>query len=211
MSVPLQKCVCWSCESEGRSVLRRGAALLLDLVVDRRLHLGEQRLGHLKLGTVRAGPLLLELLGVVALPVLLQGLDLLVDLGDELLDGLRLLLQDVALGVDLIVVHSEPSHDLLLCLCSPDRFGKFSSGPTVQARTVPTPRRPPRLRAVRPDGRLSSTCRNLCQPLGSVDGEHSPCPPHPVAHRWRMPCASTDCPVPQCCWRTVTPHGRATW
>src|SRR6476661_1598589 len=159
MSVPLQKCVCWSCESEGRSVLRRGAALLLDLVVDRRLHLGGHRLSLLELGTVRAGPLLLELLGVVTLPVLLQGLDLLVDLGD----------------------------DLLLCLCSPDRFGKFSSGPTVQARTVPTPRRPLRLRAVRPDERLSSTCRNLCQPLGSLDGEHSPCPPHPLAHRWRMP------------------------
>ena len=112
--------VCERRSISGGSVLRRGAALLLDLVVDRRLHLGEQLLGLLELGTVRAGPLLLELLGVVALPVLLQGLDLLVDLRDELLDGLRLLLQDVALGVDLIVVHSEPSHDLLLCLCSPD-------------------------------------------------------------------------------------------
>src|SRR6476660_1217419 len=136
MSVPLQKSACVGWVERGRSVLRRGAALLLDLVVDRRLHLGEQLLGLLELGTVRAGPLLLELLGVVALPVRLEGLDLLVDLGDELLDGLRLLLQDVALGVDLIVVHSEPSHDLLLCLCSPDRFGKFSSGPTVQARAV---------------------------------------------------------------------------
>src|SRR6476619_344340 len=125
MSVPLQKCVCWSCASEGRSVLRRGAALLLDLVVDRRLHLGEQLLGLLELGTVRAGPLLLELLGVVTLPVLLQGLDLLVDLGDELLDGLRLLLQDVALSVDLIVVHTEPSHDLLLCRVPPSTSGSL--------------------------------------------------------------------------------------
>src|SRR6478735_7854366 len=120
MSVPLQKSACVGWVERGGSVLRRGAALLLDLVVDRRLHLGEQLLSLLELGTVRAGPLLLELLGVVTLPVLLQGLDLLVDLRDELLDGLRLLLQDVALSVDLIVVHSEPSHDLLLCLCSPD-------------------------------------------------------------------------------------------
>src|SRR6478752_2946263 len=110
MSVPLQKCVCWSWVSEGRSVLRRGAALLLDLVVDRRLHLGEQLLGLLELRAMRAGPLLLELPGVVALPVLLERLDLLVDLRDELLDRLGLLLQDVPLGVDLIVVHSEPSH-----------------------------------------------------------------------------------------------------
>src|SRR5690349_5159709 len=155
MSVPLEKSADWwsGC---GRSVLRGRAALLRDLAVDRRLHLGEQLLRLLQLGAVRARPLLLELLGVVALPVLLQRLDLGVDLLDELLDGLRLLLQDVALGVDLIVVHSEPSHVLLLCLCSPDRFGKFSSGPTVQARTVPTPRRPRRLRAVRPDERLSS-------------------------------------------------------
>jgi len=80
-------------------------------VVDRRLHLGEQLLGLLELRAVRAGPLLLELPGVVALPVLLERLDLLVDLRDELLDRLGLLLQDVPLGVDLIVVHTEPSHD----------------------------------------------------------------------------------------------------
>src|SRR4051794_22775683 len=110
----------WWFGCEPGSVLRGGAALLLHLVVDGRLHLREQLLRLLQLGTVRARPLLLELPGVVALPVLLEGLDLLVDLGDELLDGLRLLLQDVALGVDLIVVHTEPSHDLLLRLCSPD-------------------------------------------------------------------------------------------
>src|SRR6478672_7969449 len=123
VSSPSEVCVVRM--SGGRSVLRGGLALLLDLVVDRRLHLGEQLLSLLELGTVRARPLLLELLGVVALPVLLEGLDLLVDLRDELLDGLSLLLQDVALGVDLIVVHSEPSHDLLLCRVPPSTSGSL--------------------------------------------------------------------------------------
>src|SRR6476469_10857995 len=59
------------------------------------------------------------------------------------------------------------------------------------------------------EGRLSSTCRNLCQPSGGVDGEHSP-PQHTVkvpTHRHPIPVCRDLLGV----LRGGGRHGRAAW